>query len=116
MRDKKMRRRSSSRWSRKLMEPSSWSRAGPTAVSGIGGLGGRVLRGIFGNYLGGGDSGDGARDGFGGRENLGVGGFAVEVLDFGFDLRFEFVAGAAEFIEGAPDLAANLRHLLGPEQ
>jgi hypothetical protein len=40
----------------------------------------------------------------------------IQRIDFGLDLRAEFVGGAPELIEQARDLAADLRHLLGAEK
>ncbi len=68
------------------------------------------------DHIGRSRGGNHTRDGFGGRQDFAGVRFALQVLDLRFDLRLELVAGAAEFVEGAPDLAANLRHLLGPKQ
>ena len=56
----------------------------------------------------------GAFRGANGRQNLRAG-LTLEVGDFGFDLGTEFVAGALEFVEGFPDLAADFGQLPGPE-
>src|SRR5208282_1780970 len=41
---------------------------------------------------------------------------AIQGIDFGLDLRAEFVRGAPEFVQEARDLAADLRHFLRAEK
>src|SRR5258708_2026292 len=50
------------------------------------------------------------------RQNLLAGEAAVERIDFGLDLRAEFVGGAPELVQEARDLAADLGHFLGAEK
>ena len=42
--------------------------------------------------------------------------FDIQLRDFGLDLRFEFVGGPLEFIQGPADLPSDLGQLLWPEQ
>src|SRR6478609_3613932 len=114
------RRRSSSRWSRKLMavRPSWESSAGGSsaAISGIGGLGQRVrlrnrnlgVRPTAGGY--------GARRGLDRGKNGLAAVFEVELGNFGLDLCLELVRGPLEFIEGPPDLATDFGQFLGAEK
>src|SRR5581483_6388664 len=109
-------RRSSSRCSRKLMAVmvSCACPVGGTeaAISGILGLGvyfriggGRWLR-------------SGRHRPFGRTrrgENLVRAGLDIHVVDLGFDLRLELVAGPFEFVEGLPDLPSDLRQFLRPK-
>jgi len=50
------------------------------------------------------------------RQNLLAGETAVERVDFGFDLRAEFVGCAPELVQEARDLASDLGHFLGAEK
>src|SRR3984893_7300610 len=114
------RRRSSSRWSRKLMalRPSRKSSAGGSsaAISGIGSLGQRIRLGD-GNLCWGWAAGSyGAHWRLVDRRQDGLAVvFQVELRDLGLDLRLEFVGGSFEFIERPPDLASDFRQLLWPE-
>lgn len=52
------------------------------------------------------------------RQNLRAGLVArlrLKVIDLGFDLRLELIAGTLEFIEGLAQLSTNFRHLLRPK-
>src|SRR5271156_4488721 len=40
----------------------------------------------------------------------------IEQIDFGLDLRAEFIGSAPELVEEARDLATDLRHFLGAEK
>src|SRR5438270_9127675 len=120
-------RRSSSRCSRKLMLLISSLLKRPldegcTAESGIGCLGGRTyLRGWLGTHF---RAADSCRRAVGNRSfwwtcrirhNRMQVRFHFQLIDFGLDLRLEFVAGALEFRQRAADLAPDLRHLFGAE-
>ena len=55
---------------------------------------------------------------FCGRQNLRgvlVTRLRLKVIDLGFDLRLELIAGTLEFIERLAQLSTNFRHLLGPK-
>src|SRR5574340_281528 len=117
-----MRRRSSSRCSRKLMlamrSSRAWRGVGSAVVSGIGSLAGDSALGGAGCGPAGGAAGDRTWR----RQDAG-GGFGLPLLQIlhfelahlRFQLRLELVAGAAELPHRPPDLAPDLRQLLGPE-
>src|SRR6266852_9078421 len=112
-------RRSSSRWSRKLMAGmASWgcpAGGASAAISGIGGLGGRIQFGAghgFGLVVSGGYRAHGR---LGGRQDGLAVGFHVQLRNLRFDLRLELIGGTPELVERPPDLAPDLRQLLGPE-
>src|ERR1700730_10824031 len=114
------RRRSSSRWSRKLMavRPSRDSSAGGSsaAISGIGRLGQRIRfgdRDLWGRQATGSYGACGRLDRW--QDGLAML-FDIQLRDFGLDLRLEFVGGPLEFIQGPADLPPYLWQLLWPEQ
>src|SRR5712692_10861699 len=85
------------------------------AISGIGSLGGRIQ---FGTGYGFGLMASGshrARRRLRRRQNGLAAGLHVQLRYLRFYLRLELVGGAPELVECTPNLAANLRQLLGPE-
>src|SRR6185369_9949179 len=125
--DQIMRRRSSSRCSRKLMLPMCSERtclAAAYAGLGIGRLRGRRafrsrrliavgwqrLRFSIHNR-----AHRGLQDGCGGLRFLFAFGFELELAHFCFQLPLELVTGTLELAQSLPDLASDLRQLLGPK-
>src|SRR5207245_7192040 len=113
-----IRRRSSSRCSRKLiagMDSSACPEGGiSAATSGIGSLaGGFGLR--HGSSLARVSAGYGDFPGLQEWQNLGLVDLVFQISDFRLDLRLELVAGSAELVEGLADLPPDFRQLLRPK-
>src|SRR5919108_1445769 len=110
-----IRRRSSSRCSRKLiagMESSACPEGGiSAAASGIGSLAGGLGFGHRSSRAGI-SAGYGAFWGLYRWQNLGLSvDFVFQIVDFRFDLRPELIASPAEFVQGLADLPPYFRQL-----